>query len=541
MPLSARVRALPAACLAQGRLFDKLRAGSFDTPRPGAGATQDEGETGKPTTRHLTNSLIPSSPGLVRGVLRGAGLAAALMLAVFAGTLALAAPALAQTGGQPKAQGKPAASQSAADRARALLRAGRPVAALTALRPAVQARPNDLTLLFLVGRAGVAAAGGKNLEEEARAAFLDAAIAALRRMLVLRPGLTRARLELARAFFLKGEDTLARRHFERVLAGKPPAAVVANVRRYLGAIRARKRWSAYFGLALAPDTNIGAASGADTVWLPAFGTLLPFRVNDDSRPSSGIGLLVWGGGEYQQPLPDLWGRPLRLRVGGDLWRQEYAHARFDRTLIAGHIGPRWLAGRTYEFSLLASVRQLLSAGDFEYSETGLRLEAAQRLGPRLFAREAASWHQRIYEDSGGLNGPRWQASLDLRWQATPTLSAGFGFGWSAEEPRIEYQRNARPWVQISANYALPWGFTVGASANFYRTTYEPGPYWRVLTRGDARRVDRGQTYRLTLLNRAFTLGGFSPQLVGIYEARDSNAQLSSYRRTRGELRAVRQF
>ena len=191
--------------------------------------------------------------------------------------------------------------------------------------------------------------------------------------------------------------------------------------------------SAYFGFALAPDTNVSAASDADTVWLPAFGTLLPFRVNDDSRPSSGVGLLVWGGGEYQQPIPDLWGRPLRLRVGGDLWRQEYAHA------------------------------------------------------------------------------------------------------------RVDHQRNARPWVQVSANYALPWGFTVGASANFYRTTYEASPYWRVLTRGDARRVDRGQSFRLTLLNRAVTLGGFSPQIVGVYEERKSNAQLSSYRRTRGELRAVRQF
>ncbi|MCY4066464.1 MAG: surface lipoprotein assembly modifier, partial [Rhodospirillaceae bacterium] len=173
--------------------------------------------------------------------------------------------------------------------------------------------------------------------------------------------------------------------------------------------------------------------------------------------------------------------------------------------------------------------------------TGLRLEAAQRLGPRLFAREAASWHQRIYEETGGLNGPRWQASFDLRWQASPTLSAGFGFGYSAEEPRVDFQRNTRPWVQVTADYALPWGFTVGGSANFYRTTYEPGPYWRVLTRGDARRVDRGQSFRLTLLNRAITLGGFSPQIVGVYEERRSNAQLSGYRRTRGELRAVRQF
>ncbi len=468
-----------------------------------------------------------------------------MLLAAFAGALAVASPALAQTKAGTKAESKPAAQPTAAApvaaRATALLRAGRPVQALTALQPAVTARPNDLTLLFLVGRAGLAAAGRKGIDEKTRDAFLDAAIAALRRMLTRRPGLVRARLELARAFFLKGEDTLARRHFERVLAGKPPQAVAANVNRFLGAIRARKRWSAYFGFALAPDTNIGAASGADTVWLPAFGTILPFRLNDDSRPSSGVGLLVWGGGEYQQPLPDLWGRPLRLRVGGDVWRQEYGHSRFDRMLIAGHAGPRWLAGRSYEFSLLASVRQTWSADRADYSELGLRLEAAQRLGPRLFARETASWHQRNYRETGGLNGPRWQASLNLNWQATPTLSVGANAGWSAEVPRVPHQRNARPWVQVSASYALPWGFTVGASANFYRTTYEADPYWRVLTRGDARRVDRGQTYRLTLLNRAFTLGGFSPQLVGIYEARDSNAQLSSYRRTRGELRAVRQF
>ena len=469
--------------------------------------------------------LVPAFRRLAIGV--------AVALLAYAGPL----PAHAQTKAQTKAETKAGAQQTAAARAKALLRAGRPVLALKALAPAVKARPNDLTLLFLVGRAGIAAAGKKGIDAKTRTAFLDAAIAALRRMLVIRPGLVRARLDLARAFFLKGEDALARRHFERVLGGKPPAPVVKNVQRYLGAIRARKRWSAYFGFALAPDTNVGAASGADTVWLPAFGAVLPFRVNEESKPSSGIGVLVWGGGAYQQPL----GQRLRLRVGADAWRQEFAHSRFDRMSIAGHAGPRWLAGRTYEFSLLASARQLWSADRAEYSELGLRLEAAQRLGPRLFARENASWHQRTYEDSAGLNGPRWQASLNLSWQATPTLSVGANAGYSAEVPRVSYQRNARPWVQVSANYALPWGFTVGASANFYRTTYESGPYWRVLTRGDSRRKDRGRTFRLSLLNRAFTLGGFSPQLVAVYEERDSNAQLSSYRRTRGELRAVRQF
>ena len=465
-------------------------------------------------------ALLPAFRRLAIGV--------AVALLACAGPLPSPSPVMAQT--------KAGAQQTAA-RATALLRAGRPVLALKALAPAVKARRNDLTLLFLVGRAGIAAAHKKGIDDKARTAFLSAAITALRRMLTIRPGLVRARLELARAFFLKGEDTLARRHFERVLGGKPPPAVAKNVQRYLGAIRARKRWSAYFGFALAPDTNVGAASGADTVWLPAFGTVLPFQVSEESKPSSGIGMLVWGGGEYQHPV----GERLRLRVGADIWRQEYAHSRFDRMLIAGHAGPRWLAGRTSEFSLLGSARQVWSADRPDYSELGLRLEAAQRLGPRLFAREQASWHQRVYEDSGGLNGPRWLVSVNGRWQVTQTLSAGAAAGYAAERPRLEHQRNNRPWIRLSANYALPWGFTVGASANFYRTTYRRSPVWVALTRGDARRKDRGRTYRLSLLNRAFTLGGFSPQLFVIYEERDSNAQLSSYRRTRGELRAIRQF
>ena len=137
----------------------------------------------------------------------------------------------------------------------------------------------------------------------------QSAIARFRAMLIRNPDLPRPRLELARAFFLEGEDNLARHHFERVLAGKPPEAVVKNVQRYLDAIRARRRWDAHFGLALAPDSNVNNASTADIVWL--YG--LPFRVTDESKPSSGVGLIVWGGAEYQHPLSNRW----RLRAGAD--------------------------------------------------------------------------------------------------------------------------------------------------------------------------------------------------------------------------------
>ena len=433
-------------------------------------------------------------------------------------------------------------TRPAAERAVALLDAGRPGEAFEVLAAAVEAQPDDPGLLLLLGRAGVAAAFPPGapagaVRGEAREAYIDAAIAALRRILTIRPQEARARLDLARAFFLKGEDSLARRHFERVLAGRPPPAVVANVQRYLDAIRERKRWSGYFGVALAPDTNIGAASDDDVLWLPAFGTELPFRVNPDSKPSSGIGLLAWGGVEYQHPA----GERGRLRVGMDLWRQEHTGARFDRMLIAGHAGPRWLAGPAHEFSLLGSVRTSRAAGRREYTEPGLRLEAAQRLGRRLVARQQASWHRRRYRDSGSLDGPVRSASLNLRWQATPILSLGATAGYAAESPRLSWRRNTRPWAGLSVDLALPRGFTVGAAADVSRTTYSPGAYWRAFTRGASRREDRNRTYRLTLLNRAVTLGGFSPQVALIYEERESNAQLSGFRRTRGELRAVRQF
>ena len=119
-------------------------------------------------------------------------------------------------------------------------------------------------------------------------------------------------LSSPRAFFLRGRDGLARRHFELALAANLPPPVAANVNLHLAEMRARKRWSAYFGIALAPDTNIGAASANETVMLDVFGQRLPFTL-DDGGEQSGIGLSVWAGGEHQLPLAPNW----RLRLGGD--------------------------------------------------------------------------------------------------------------------------------------------------------------------------------------------------------------------------------
>ena len=214
------------------------------------------------------------------------------------------------------------AAEPAADsvaEARALIRAGRFNEALILLRPFVERRSVAPDVLFLIGLASLGSSQNPGLTEEARETLLDGAIAAFRTMLIDKPGLVRVRLELARAFFYKGEDGLAQEHFERVLAGNPPAPVVANVVRFLSQIRARRRWNMHMGFAVAPDTNIGASSSERIIYI--FG--LPFRRDAESLTTSGIGLSVWGGGEYQHPLGDR----VRLRMGMNASRREYSGRR----------------------------------------------------------------------------------------------------------------------------------------------------------------------------------------------------------------------
>ena len=173
--------------------------------------------------------------------------------------LALAAPVWGADK-EPPASSKPAVVKDV----QALVNSGRFDEALALLRPVVNARAAEANTIFLYGLAAVGASQKRGIAEDRRDALLDEAIAAFRAMLVRRPELVRVRLELAGAFFLKGEDKLARRHFEHVLAGKPPAAVALNVSRFLRIMRARKRWSLRLGAALLPDTNLGTSSAVRT-------------------------------------------------------------------------------------------------------------------------------------------------------------------------------------------------------------------------------------------------------------------------------------
>ena len=396
------------------------------------------------------------------------------------------------------------------------------------------AAAQDLPALFQEGMETVEQAVVEQ-DEDRRDALLDEAVATFREMLVADPGLVRVRLELARAFFLKGEDSLARRHFEAVLAGGVPEAVAVNIHAFLAEIRARRRWSIQGGFALAPDSNIGAGSEERTIFIPVFGQPLPFERDAEELTSSGIGVSVWGGAEYQVPI----GERLRLRAGGDAARREYSGSKFDQLFLGTHLGPRWLVDQNTEGSLLASARQRWIGTAPDNRELGARLEVGRRLTPRVTAFANASWHDRRYRTRTELDGPVWDASLRGFWVVTPTVRAELSAGYARERPERERERNASRWLGAGVTVALPLGFTVGGGGEVRWTDFEDE--WFPHTPPGEDREDRTRSVRLSVHNRGITVMGFSPAIVAVHEERETNAQLYDYERTRGELRFVRQF
>ena len=141
-----------------------------------------------------------------------------------AASLLLSAPAWS-AGEEPPPP--PAASQSpvaAVAETRTLIEKGRFEEALGILRPLAQGGAVEANVLFLIGLAATGASQQPDLADDERDALLNEAIASLRAMLVDRPDLVRVRLELARAFFLKGENDLVAQAFRARPGGKPARA-----------------------------------------------------------------------------------------------------------------------------------------------------------------------------------------------------------------------------------------------------------------------------------------------------------------------------
>jgi hypothetical protein len=103
-------------------------------------------------------------------------------------------------------------------------------------------------------------------------------VLALERYIANFPGNLNARLELARGYFVLGDDARAREEFDVVIKTNPPPNVEANIQRFLDAIRSREsryRTSAgfYAEIGYGWDSNVNGGVGSPDINLPIFGNV----------------------------------------------------------------------------------------------------------------------------------------------------------------------------------------------------------------------------------------------------------------------------
>ena len=230
---------------------------------------------------------------------RYANMLAGLLLALMLATIGMSALAVAQETPRPELS-----AETLIKAARAALAKGELEDAEFLLQGVKPGEGNIDDLDFLYGSIAMAREDWQT------------AIARFRAMLIRDPTLPRVRLDLALAYFRAGEDSSAAYHFRQVLGDEDlPPVVRARTLAFLDTIRRRKTWSVNAAVALAPDSNINAATSSREVNL--FG--LPAQLSEDARQTSGLGLNASISGGYEARIsPDL-----RFRTGASLSTRTY--------------------------------------------------------------------------------------------------------------------------------------------------------------------------------------------------------------------------
>ncbi|OGQ96999.1 MAG: hypothetical protein A2521_11745 [Deltaproteobacteria bacterium RIFOXYD12_FULL_57_12] len=125
-----------------------------------------------------------------------------------------------------------------------------------ALLEAFKSDPGNLDISFYLGRAAF------------EKGDYEAAVMTFDRILIMNPDASRVKLELARSYLKLGATDTARQYFQEVLATDPPAAVRANVEKYLATIQTLTKKHYFSGLvALGYDfnDNVRSAPISETV------------------------------------------------------------------------------------------------------------------------------------------------------------------------------------------------------------------------------------------------------------------------------------
>ncbi len=221
-------------------------------------------------------------------------------------------------------------------------------------------------------------------------------VLALERHLAAVPANDRARLELARGYFLLGEYPRARSEFEFVLRYNPPAGVRARIAGFLQAMQVReatdRRASArfYAEVGVGHDSNVNLGTYRDALQL-GFGTVELAPGSPSRQVKDSFGQLALGG---QQQLRVT--NRLSVFAGADLDVRGNLNAhQYDLTTAGANIGFSQLSNATLWRTTLGISQMMVGGNRYRNAvllstDAGISLDAERTLS--LFGNYAEIRH-----------------------------------------------------------------------------------------------------------------------------------------------------
>ena len=366
-----------------------------------------------------------------------------------------------------------------------------------------QARPLNkeerIERLFLLGRIEMRLGMPKEAAERFQA------------ILVLRPGLTRVRLELARAYYLIGRDDKARYHFSASLADELPSSVENAVEGFLRRIDARKRRFASLSVSMLPEIR-----RPDRAEVLIGG--IPFRLDEEARTSSGIGALISAGVSFSPPLTN----DLRGVLAASAAAKIYERSTWNDVTVSGDLGIARLFARGSVAGGMRLGRQW-TGGDGHHRSLGPWTRLRLQLAEATNFDTAVSAGYRRHDTRHSRDGWRLTASPRLVHALDGRTSIKVAPVFETVRARADHHGSHLIGLGVTLSRAFAGGLSV---------TVTPAAHIRRHGTSDplfaTRQVDRNIRLGVRVLHRSLRYAGIAPYLGYSFERNRSSIPIHEY-------------
>jgi len=354
------------------------------------------------------------------------------------------------------------------------------------------------------------------------------AVFALERVLAVNPDHPQARAEIARAYFMLGEDDSAKQEFENVKKQNPPPQVNETIQKYLTAIDQRfggnrTKVQGYVEVGYGYDSNANSATAASDIAIPLFGGLV-FTLDDTGRAISDNFYHYAGGVNLTYPVSPA----MTLFTGLDAKQRSYReHNEFDIGQLDANLGLRYLQGRN-QFILALQGQELTLDSNKYRNSIGVNGQWQHTLDARNLVTLYGQYAQLSYPDQEVRDANQIVAGLGYGHafgaQGAPVIFLSAFTG--DENPKSDMPQLAYKFygVRIGGQYNFSQDFNIFAALGSQWSNYDGQDTIFQVTRKDIRYdVSIGAEYIFAKNWRV------KPQVI--YTHNDSNIVIDEFKRT----------